>query len=861
MVGGQKLVAPPLDHSGLPVKGGRQSMPDGVSTLGGILSEMGVLTPEFNIQLLGVIEKLAMYNPEVSNAMNNIVQLGNTLHGFPKVYFDDDVPEKVQKEALMRLKRKSKDWYAFSGGVMSLVTDLLTQAAISGCLSAESVPMEDLSGVKKIVLVAPKNIRFKYDPEKDTYNHFQVVNGVVGTDHQGMIPLNGITYSYIALQRMGEKPYAIPPFLAAMDNVYVGAEMSKDIKNVIKRLGAAGFLEVLLTPPKVRPDEVNNPTAYENRTSTYLSKVVPEIEKGMAKGFVTGFKGEHEFEMHNTASNIQGAHFLLTENDHKIMRGLKQDPMMFGENISTTETLARVILAKMTTQIKSYQYIVTTFLEKVFLMDLQLAGFPINHLDVEIDPPLVSDKLKDAQAIKAELENLKVLYSQGIIDQNQFAVEAGYEKPAEEEPRKVVNPLIPIAEDDEEEEGDDDGGKKTDPAEGDDKATKDKEENKKVITNLRKELGNSVLVADIVAKDGTKYPNAVLVGYSCINYNVRGRIKDAAESLVQLPDLVDIQANSLGADKREYPYGDDNCSCGGHTHESLTKSDDEFEAFLATYLNDTRVNMDKATKKVLKKLSQSLSDYKTTVSGADLVDTILYTLYKEWGESFSEPQKRIIARNIKSAYSRFRRDPSVFGGAEGIPKGTFNLIDARAIEYYAKSDSFYLGKFVTDDDLKKKITKYIKDEFLADRVSIDLSPDDLALMNKNLGKLFTGQEWKLERIIATTLNKMRNTAAVNYMKQANVTQFEVVGVSDRLQCAYCANMQGKTFSVEKMIKNVEEYTSSDPNYIGIDSPFVTSVFKSADDMKELTGEELQGLGVHSPPFHSNCRDQVIAIIE
>lgn len=854
MVKQKSLIKEPIDTSSLPTKGGRQSIPEGVTTLGAMLQEMGVLTPGFNIQILGILEKLAMYNPEVSNAVNNIVQLGNTAQPFPSVIFDDDVTPEVRKKALMRLKRKSKSWYSFSGGLMSLVSDLLTQAAIAGCISAESVPEDALDGVKKIVLVSPKNIRFKYDVSNDKYNHYQASNGI-GGGVEGLILLNGVTYSYIAVQRMGEKPYAIPPFLAALDNVYIGADMAKDVKNIIKRLGAAGFLEVLLKAPKIDQSEIGKAGAYEARTQKILEKAIPEVAEGMANGFVAGFKDEHEFKLHSTATNLQGAGTLVTANDYKIMRGLKQDPLMFGENVSTTETLARVILAKMTTQIKTYQHIVSTFLEKVFLMDLQLAGYPINHIDVEFEPPMVSDKLKDAQAFEKELMNLKLLYAQGIINQDQFASEAGYETAAEEEPRPMV--LAPVAGTD---PANPDGeSKKTDPAGGDGKADTKKKDETANDKKFKAESGLQVL--DLLMQNGEVISDVVFIGGTCISHTKidLDSIVSFEASCLTLSDLTDVEANSLGVSRKPFEYHTEGCSCDDHSITSFAK-DTDFESFLDSYLKDTKNNYNKATKDILGKIAKTITEYKTTVSGSELVDTILYVLYKEWGAAFSEAQKMVISRNIKSAYSFFRKDSSIFGDATGIPKGTFDLVDTRVLDYYKKSDSFYLGKFITDEDLKVRITQYIKDDFLKDRTSIDMGAEELKLLNANLGEVFTGQEWKLKRVILTTLNKMRNTAAVNYMQQAEVESYQVVGVNDRLQCPYCANMQGKVFSVSKMIDNVKQYASSDPNYVGVDAPFVTSVFKSPDLIANLTGEELQAQGIHAPPFHSNCRDTVVAII-
>lgn len=870
----RSIVAKAEDVS-LPVKGGRVSLPDSYGTLGGYLSELSMTQPDFNYQLLSALEHLSIFHEDISYAVDNIVQLGNTAGSFPSgVYFDDAISEDLQREMIARLKMKSKEWYSFSGGINSVINDLLAQAAITGAISAEIVPTERLDGVKKIVIVSPKNIKFKYNKDKDYYAPHQMIpQGTLSmTNDMQSVELNTTTYFYSAIRRNGEKPYAIPPFLSALDSVGLGRDIKGNFTHIIKKLGVLGFLEVLVNGP--RPNQGESDDEYFRRTEKYLDQVVPEIEKGLAEGYVTGFKGMHEFKMHNTTGNVQGAKELIEINDTKLMAGLKQDPLMFGRNFSTTETLGRVILAKMTTQVGNYQHLVATFLEKLFLLDLQLAGYPVKNVEIEFEPPMVGDKQREEEARGKQIENLNSLYNQGVISQQQRAQELGYEKPDQDEPRTsaLTNMLNPDNSqggvDNKDKNKPKSDGKKTDPnEEGDPTDEKTTGSNVKLLAWQKAQLNKtdfsgSFVVADVYLQGNTRpVENVLLTQDIFVGVEFSADEVEHIEVIetMTLSDLVESERIKLGGDFPQYLYKDE-CSCG-HDHIDFAKtSSTGLERFINKYLKSTKTTYKKAVDKMTYMIGKKLATLTDGASEQDVVDAVFYTLYKEWGTVFSKPQERVVSKMIKEAYAFFRKDQSVLKGKEAIPNGVFNMTDLRAMEYFKNSDNLYLGKFITDDDTRKQMTSYIKEKYLSRELPIGDNKQALNSFREQFGDVLQGQEWKIVRIINTTVNKMRNTAAVSYMNQAEVEKYEIVGVSDRLQCAYCKNLQGKTFEVKKAVEHIDNFTKSEAGLVGLDSPFINSVIKNPSEVIDMDGAALQQLGVHTPPFHANCRDQAVAVI-
>lgn len=426
---------------GLPTNGGRSSIPESAqSTQDDILSMLNIADKNEYKEYIEAIEHLCKFNGDFGHALDNITSLANTPY---QIYFDDNVSDEQAEEMIQEIKACEKTWYNYSEGLYSLIGDLTAQAVISGAISAEVIPTNNLDGVKKAVLVNPKDIVFKYDKKQDSYKPYQQVKGLLVGNIMNLNELNTLTYKYYATRRFGENPLAIPPLLTALENTAIEKDMLCSLKNMTKNLGVLGFLSILVNAPKKMPNET--PEQFQAKCATYLNSVVPEVEKGMASGYVVGFKDSHEFDMQSTTQNVEGARKLFDLNTEMKHSGLKQDPLLLGRNFSTTETLGRVLLAKLTQKLGTYQKTVASFLEDIFKMHLMLKGFDFEYVEVEFEKAMVGDKLRDAEAEEKNIANADSKYKQGVISQQQRAQELGYEEPDEEEPRQSVDESLAVA--------------------------------------------------------------------------------------------------------------------------------------------------------------------------------------------------------------------------------------------------------------------------------------------------------------------------------------------------------------------------------------------------------------------------------
>lgn len=790
------------DDKFLPVSGGRSSQPTNVVTFAPT-NKLNSIPPDFAVEYLEALEHLAAYNSDISYALDNIVHLANTPH---EVYFSDKVPKKKQLEMRLHLKLRESAWYEFSGGERSLKADLLTQVVINGALSAEVVPNDKLTGVEQVIRVAPKYIRFVYNNQIDRYEPYQAGSRMIqNTDLTGMIKLNTTKYRYIALRRYFETPYATPPFISAIEALCTQKDMLSNFKNIIQKLGMLGFLSAEVSPPSQLPGEDKN--AYFQRCVDYLNNTVyPQLNKNLSKGMVAGFKDSHKFTLQGNNMNVQGAEGLFKLIQSRIFAGVKQDPNMLGENYSTTETFGRVILAKMLSQVGDYQTVVDKFFEHLYLIELRLAGFSPGYVEVKSEPPMISDKSKEEEARTKQITNVKTVRDMGIISQETAANELGYDKPDSDGDITAVTD--PNNNDGTSGDGTAPSGKKTDP---------NNEPNAGTAENI------AILEARLKAHV-TEYDYGV--GHNC-------------NSIVSIANF-----------ENDFNFGDK-----------------KLEKFARKYFNSINAKYKDAAVDVATMIGKKLLNYSTNTALEAIQRDVYFFVLAHWESKFISKIKEDIQSNVANVYDYYRKDKSIFPkestqsnsvsfAKNNVPNAVLDLDDYKTIDYMERSDSMYLGKFITDEDTKRAIYTYIEDNYIGGYLPIGNNEAALKQFNKQFGDTIKLEAWKIRRIIDTSVNKLRNYAQVHYLDQAMVDEFEIIEINDNLTCDYCSQMDGKVFSVTTAKNKIQRETNNAPENVSTISPFITNL--KIDEVKSMSADELQNAGYDVPPYHCHCRGMTAA---
>lgn len=434
---------PPDKKTGTPPPpNGRQSLPPYQRNFQEIFTNLSkeykVVTPAFQREVIPIIRKLVMVNPDFGQALQNIVFLGNTGH---KIHFDHSLPQEQQDKMRDHLTNKHKEWASGQAGIDGMVNRMFSQLMIGGALSNEWVPNAKLTGIEANIMVNVEDIVFVLDkrrtiymPYQRVYNGYEKMHGVISNIGQNLIPLNPTTYRYYALNGDGEIPYGFPPYMAALDAVGTQENMHKNINHVIDQLGLLGFLECLIALPEQLDDEADD--VYSARLQNRLDAAKIQVDKGMANGSVVGYIDQTTFNYNSIAKDFDKAIELYKQNELQLFSGLKQDATLAGRDYNTSESQITVMFMKMLSELKNVQNVIKCNLEFGYALELTLAGFNFNNIvKVEFNKSTIQDDLKSQQALEYKIKNLISLYLLGILSTTKIAQELGYDKPDQDTPR------------------------------------------------------------------------------------------------------------------------------------------------------------------------------------------------------------------------------------------------------------------------------------------------------------------------------------------------------------------------------------------------------------------------------------------
>ena len=416
----------------LPNSGGRKSEPTFEDELqSAVKSNLTFVKPEWVANAVRYIRKLRIVNADLGGAIHDTIQLANTGH---KVSFDAKVPPEQADAMRLHLKEKSKGWVNGVAGIDGHVDKLMAQILIAGALANEWVPNRDLSGLQNTVLVNPETIVAGYNKRTGKYHFYQEAQSGGDNSTLGKIKLNPLTFQYYGLHTDTENPIATPPFITAINPISTQSSMQKNIDHIVDQMGLMGFLECLIEKPDRAAQE--NEATYNTRLETFLKTVKTNLMGGMRDGITVGYKDDHEFNFHTPTKNIQGLADVWNINETQIAVGLKTDPAFIGVSKSKgTESGMNVVFTKMLSQLSNIQKIVSADLEFGYALELRLAGFKFRTIGVEFLPSTITDTLKQVQVLEIKQRVNVNLYVDGIISQEQYAENMGYEKPDQAEPR------------------------------------------------------------------------------------------------------------------------------------------------------------------------------------------------------------------------------------------------------------------------------------------------------------------------------------------------------------------------------------------------------------------------------------------
>lgn len=381
-------------------------------------------------EILDYVEILSTYNPDYSQAVENIKMLANSGHEL-FVSASSDLEVRRTKDMLEEMARTTQESH---GGIDGIIDKLLDQAATFGAMCGEWVLNDDLTDVIDFVDLNPKSIRYFWNEDEQRFVPFQKVTNkqaqeaaANGQEVRGdCVRLNEMTFHYYAFDAAPESPYGTPPFLAALGNIAIQRDMVHNMAQIVKKIGLLGIVDLTIERLPPMPGETDS--EYSSRAGAYLDAYVGIAEEMVKEGGLVHFD-DVTASTWQIGGNAAGATNIHKANEEMIFSGLKSMPSVQGRSYSTTETYAGVAYEIILRNTAKYQRAVKRMIEHGYWLKCLLAGRTPTSITLNFHTNRSLNRLQEAQSEKQEIANAFMLWLLGVIDQTMMAHRLGYNEP------------------------------------------------------------------------------------------------------------------------------------------------------------------------------------------------------------------------------------------------------------------------------------------------------------------------------------------------------------------------------------------------------------------------------------------------
>lgn len=394
-------------------------------SMSAFMAGFGSVSPVIDFEMLKVLKCLWLYNPDFSQYIANVVNLGNPGHQLSVEARNDATID----QAINRLNESSSRIYLHGVGVDGLLNQYLTSVAWSGAVSSEDVVNFAARRVEKVVLVPVEQIRFRYNKDLDTYDPYQQTSIFARRDGNtssfGLLPLNQETYKYYALSTVENSPYAKPPGTAAVEPIVEAQKpLMENIRYMAQKFGLLGLVTASVVPPSKKPNETD--AEYQMRAKAYLSSITKSLEGNFNKGLLVTYR-DQKLEHTSVSENAKGVYDVNRISEEQVFSGMAAMPGFHGRTDSTTETFADVVYYLLTAQVGNMQRVVKRRHERTCRLDLRLGGIEVDSVSLAFDKAHSRNAKAEAETDEIKLRTVIEKVKSGLIDADAGAQELGEE--------------------------------------------------------------------------------------------------------------------------------------------------------------------------------------------------------------------------------------------------------------------------------------------------------------------------------------------------------------------------------------------------------------------------------------------------
>lgn len=275
------------------------------------------------------------------------------------------------------------------------------------------------------------------------------------------------------------------------------------------------------------------------------------------------------------------------------------------------------------------------------------------------------------------------------------------------------------------------------------------------------------------------------------------------------------------------------------------------------------------------RLSQFLREHQLDdfTDATDFARRLLSELERAWGNGWASARAQsVIAATTRTIYEFYRLyDTSVFEGKSPV-RLRLGGPDRVSIRFVDKLDHFYFSKFA--DNNNRALRKFFMDKYFENGAALfgRETSEGLDDFRKAAGdKLKNLTDRQIHAIVHTSVARVRNWAHIGTMHQAEVKLARLNATIDERTSELCLSIDGKLLRVGVAFDAIQRLNRLEPKEFA-DELYGSDLAKQVrqdpsavvrdyleDDGKTIS-DELVGVGLGFPPFHTFCRTRMEAVI-
>lgn len=357
------------------------------------------------------IEALTVKDPEASDALGNIVRLGNSGVRWLVI-----APGKrYSRQAMDRLAKMGDQLFMHRqmGGVESVTNYFLAQVAISGAVSGEIVVNRTRTGVEDIYPVDMRDVEFENDPEKDYPMYMQVSGSKQYLDYA--------TYNYLPLSTpLSGIPYPLPPLYSALEETQGLYNIIESIRDGALKQRLIGLLTVKLKRMAQLANQSDDD--WRNEQANILGDVAEVFSDALRDGLLVHYD-DAEPDFLSFAGELSKWAQVVPVFEKRTARSLNF--AWIREHGTLASAYMSIQLEKMLSEIQSLQALIAVLLARTGQLDLACSGIPFVKVTADLD----KHSLRVMDKMNAQADMFKKLLDMEVVDKYMIAEEFGYTVP------------------------------------------------------------------------------------------------------------------------------------------------------------------------------------------------------------------------------------------------------------------------------------------------------------------------------------------------------------------------------------------------------------------------------------------------